>query len=92
MLEIVYCNKAVGSSTDCNTETAAKDGETVARECRMTLKSIQNPVQILFEDATNSKIWVKSVTVSGIRNTSTEGSLLPRPSDNSTTSVTGNDS
>ena len=63
-LEPVYSNKTVGPSTDCNPGKAAKDGEMVARECRMTLKSIQNPVQILFEDVTYCKIWAKFFTQS----------------------------
>jgi hypothetical protein len=80
----------VGPSTDCNPETTAKYRETVARECRMTLKEIQNTVQILFDDVTNCKIWAKLVIVSWISNTSAEGSVLPHPSDNSATSVTVN--
>ena len=63
-LEIVYSNKVVGQSTDCNPETVAKDREAVARECRMSLKSIQDPVQNLFEDVANSNIRAKLVTQS----------------------------
>jgi hypothetical protein len=61
-LETVYSNKTVGPSIDCNPETAATDKETVSRECRMTLKEIQNTMQILFKDVTNLKIWAKLVT------------------------------
>ena len=46
----------IKQSTDRNLETATKDTETVITESTLTLKEIQNNVQILFKDVTNCKI------------------------------------